>query len=69
MVGWESLERHETLDLCFVTPHTRSEKRGSTTHSLLSVCHVHQRQFIIDEQLDLNLILYFKHESENKAAV
>ena len=63
---------------CFL-PYTRDAKSGvkQFIHSLsvcLSVClSVHKSQFMIEEQLNINFILYFEHysnhESENKLVV
>ena len=37
--------------------------------SLLVHLSVYKRQFMIEEQLDFKLMLYFEHESENKPVI
>ena len=48
-------------------PHTREVKIKDKQHvHCLSVCpSVYKRQFMIEEQLDFNWMLYFEHKSEH----
>ena len=50
-------------------PHTREAKRGVKQLVHFVCLSVYKHQFMIEEQLDLNQVLYFEHGSENERVV
>ena len=51
-------------------PRAREAKSGVQQLVHCSVClSVPKRQFMIEKQLNLNLMLYFEHETEKEPAV